>query len=140
MNRLGAVIRHSSQPLDVVGVSAGGLAAINALGRFGGAIANTVVVASPVNIPPEAQQPFWQQEDIPELMHTAYDAATDVFERIGAGSAVITSLYGEQDERILPEWSRRSDIQSNQIPGKSHLTTILGALTIYQDQVFEAMS
>lgn len=140
MDQLSSAVRQSEHPLDVVGISAGGLAAINALGRCAGAVASTVVVASPVNIPPEAQRPFWQQEDIPELMREAYEAAATVLEDAQAISAAITSLYGQQDERILPEWSRRAGIQSDRIPGHSHRTVILGALTVHRDRVFEALA
>jgi pimeloyl-ACP methyl ester carboxylesterase len=124
--------RFRGQKPYVVGASAGGLAALAALHRYPNSISGVVTIASPIEIPREAQATYWATPRIPNLMYEAYNEVQLLLNDPDLDPTRIVSLYGETDSHVSPDWSQPQNarIRRHEVAGHTHSTIILGAMGI----------
>ena len=123
MKRLLAYIDTAIEPVYIIGVSAGGVAAVNALYSRPHKIRQLVTVATPYKAVPSLKN---------AILSALQKEAGICIERDPALiAACTTSFYGLYDKKVPIERSRVAGLREVQLPLVGHGAIILCALTLY---------
>jgi len=123
MKRLLAYIDTTVEPVYVIGVSAGGVAAVNALYSRPHKIRQLVTVATPYKVVPSLKNPILTALQKEVGIHMKHDPVLIAVHT--------TSFYGLYDRKVPTGKSQIAGVREVQLPIIGHGAIILCTLTLY---------
>ena len=122
LSELLAVVDAAETPVHIVGVSAGGSAALHLLANRPERVRSIATVASP-------------HRSVPRYRHPLLMDSLAQLETIQLDPSKVISFYGFFDELVPPRYSRSENIRQVRVPAIGHRITIAVTLTLLAHKV-----
>lgn len=115
---------HAAPSIDIIGVSAGGTAAVNALNIRPKSVRRVVTIATPY-------------VHLPHLKNTKLKDSLDTLGAISLAQfpTRILSIYGIHDKTVPIIESQPKEVQHQQVFAAKHILIIVCALTVYSTYI-----